>query len=65
MRLLIIHDGIPDPSRSGASVRLLQLIRSLRALGHYVTFASARPPSREDDLSGYARRSMRCFSETN
>lgn len=48
MRILIIHDYLPRTGRDGADERLLQVIRSLRSLGHHVTFAARGCPSPSD-----------------
>lgn len=37
-RVLIVHDVLPHFDRSGSDMRILQVVKRLRALGHAVTF---------------------------
>jgi glycosyltransferase involved in cell wall biosynthesis len=38
MRILVVHDHLPQPNRSGSDLRFAQLVTELVALGHDVVF---------------------------
>lgn len=40
LRILVIHETLPQTDRGGADVRLMQIVCALRALGHAVTFVA-------------------------
>ncbi|MGH9688977.1 MAG: glycosyltransferase, partial [Candidatus Acidiferrales bacterium] len=42
LRVLVAHENLPRPDRSGAEFRLLQILRELRKQGHAVTYLAAR-----------------------
>ena len=44
MNILFVDEFVPEPDRNGSSLRALQIIESLRALAHKVTFVSRYLP---------------------
>ncbi|HEY0758738.1 MAG TPA: glycosyltransferase family 4 protein [Acidisarcina sp.] len=51
MNILVVNERIPQPDRSGADLRLYNLVSDMRDLGHEITLVSrARSMSHEDTL---------------
>ncbi len=50
MKILIVHECIPCPDRSGCDLRIMEMIRALKRQHHEITFV-ARSPARYTDRS--------------
>lgn len=46
-RVLVIHEQLPQPTKNGSDVRLMQILRELRAQGHEVTFLARKGAGHE------------------
>ena len=47
LNVLVLHEILPQPDRSGSDVRVMQVLRELRAQGHAVTFVARNGAQRE------------------
>jgi glycosyltransferase involved in cell wall biosynthesis len=50
LRILVVHEAFPDPKTGGLDLRVVQMLQTLRELGHEVTFAAReRSNARESE----------------
>lgn len=63
MRIVLVQSRIPVQSRSGADLRLLQVVDALLALGHELTFVSTWLEASPEVLEELCRRPLRVFHE--
>lgn len=47
MRILIIHEALPQPDRNGCDVRLMQVVNELLAQGHQLSYVALRGVDRD------------------
>ena len=50
LRILVVHDTFPDPKNGGVDLQVMQLLQTLRELGHQVTFIARE--TADDQESG-------------
>jgi GT2 family glycosyltransferase/glycosyltransferase involved in cell wall biosynthesis len=47
LSILVVHEMLPQPDRSGSDVRVVQVVREARAQGHQVTYVARNATLRE------------------
>ena len=47
LNVLVLHEAIPQPDRSGSDLRVVQVLEELRAQGHRVTYVARSGAARE------------------
>jgi glycosyltransferase involved in cell wall biosynthesis len=60
-RILIVENRLPMPDRNSSSVRLWEMIKTMRALGEPVTFASHCGPEFYDCILGNGERELQKY----
>jgi glycosyltransferase involved in cell wall biosynthesis len=60
-RILVIHEGFPDPKSGGLDLRVVQMLQTLRELGHEVTFVAREAGNDRDSEALLLRVGIRVY----
>jgi len=62
LRILVVHEAFPDPKSGGIDLRVVQMLQTLRELGHEVTFV-AREAGNDKESETLLQAGIRVYAD--